>query len=471
MTTMIDQSLSVDDVSDLIADAFDWGIHLAGFYELRHVYTGLEGQPAYRGLNRLQPILDLFDAKVRIATTVNASTLYSGGMFDLSNDPVVIEAPGVADGRYWSIQALGPNIDWFFMAGSQFTGNGPQRYVIVGPRWRGLLPAGFAGTEVVRSPSDAFVLTVRVAVTSRTEQDLAGARAAVTGVRAAPLSLWHAGGGRVPDLVDQPIVKSDYATFPRMDLIADIGKSMTAIDYRQLLSLVINDPSMTRRSDSVKEREALANLARLGLRPGTCFDPSQITDEQREVIDRGFARARTDARQAFEKTQVDMSGWKLQSSLFYDDLDYRAKAGANDVAWGTPVPFQSHTIGYLFDDAEGFPLDGANCYTITFDVEDLPPVTEFWELPVYDSQGYFIENSENRYSATSYLARAGEYAVRDGKLTFYLQAERPSDSDLARNWLPVSATDGFQIAARFYGPLAQLIDGTYPMPPVVRAGA
>ena len=28
MTTMIDQSLSVDDVSDLIADAFDWGIKI-----------------------------------------------------------------------------------------------------------------------------------------------------------------------------------------------------------------------------------------------------------------------------------------------------------------------------------------------------------------------------------------------------------------------------------------------------------
>lgn len=468
MSPMIDPALTPDDLARLTADAFDWGINLAGFYELRHVYAGMEGQPAYRGINRVQPILDLFDAKVRYATTVNASTLYSGGMFDVSDEPVVVEAPAVHDGRYWSVQALDPHVDWFFMAGSQFTGNDAQRYVIVGPRWRGTLPDGFTGTEIVRAPSDTFALTVRVAVTTRTDEDMAGARAVVSGVRAAPLTLWLSNGGRVPALEDQPVVKGAYATFPRMDAIADIGKSMTGVDYLQLLSLVLSDPTMTSRCDSVKERDTVARLAGLGLRPGVDFEPERLTDVQREAIERGFAQARIDAREAFEKTQIDMNGWRLQSSLFYDDLDYRSKAGANDVAWGTPVPYQSHTIGYLFEDSDGRPLDGADRYTITFDVNNLPPVTEFWELPVYDVQGYFIDNSENRYSATSYLCDAGVYHTDRGRLTFYLQAECPDDPDQARNWLPVSADGGFQLAARFYGPRTPLIDGSYPMPSAVR---
>lgn len=464
----IDSSLSGEEVAALTEEAFYWGLNIAGYYELRHVYTQMEGQPAYRGVNRMQPQMNLFDAKIRFATTVNASTLYNGGTFDTSKEPIVVEIPAVTDGRYWSVQAMDQNVTTFFKAGSQFTGNAPQRYVIVGPEWHGDLPAGFKGTEIVKASSDSFTIAVRVGVTTRDDADLAAARATVSGVQAAPLSLWAANGGRVPPLAEQPVVKGDYRSFPRMDQISDIGKSMTAIDYLQLLSLSINDPSLTLRSDSVKETETLDRLSRLGLEEGTIFDPAQVTDEQKVSIDEGFARARKAAKSAFESTQIDMNGWRLQSSLYFDDLDYVAKAGADDVAWGTPVPYDSHTIAYVFDDSEGRPLDGRNRYTLTFDVNNLPPTTEFWELPVYDSAGYFIDNPINRYSTTSELLKAGQYSVVDGKLTFYLQPDPPADPEQARNWLPTSRDDGFQLAARFYGATTGLIDGSYPMPGIVR---
>nr|WP_240988653.1 DUF1254 domain-containing protein [Cupriavidus taiwanensis] len=48
------------------------------------------------------------------------------------------------------------------MVGSQFTGNAAQRYLIVGPDWKGTLPGGFRGTEVVRARSNAFSITLRV---------------------------------------------------------------------------------------------------------------------------------------------------------------------------------------------------------------------------------------------------------------------------------------------------------------------
>ena len=122
---------------------------------------------------------------------------------------------------------------------------------------------------------------------------------------------------------------------------------------------------------------------------------------------------------------------------------------------------------YVFDDAVGQKLDGARTYTLTFDTKALPPVTEFWELPIYDAFGYFIDNPANRYSVTSYLFQAGAYAVKDGKLTFYLQSTPPADPDQARNWLPTPAGGNFQLAARFYGPTTPLIDGSYTMPRIV----
>jgi len=194
------------------------------------------------------------------------------------------------------------------------------------------------------------------------------------------------------------------------------------------------------------------------------LDPAKLSPAQVAAAQAGFDLARKKAKAALDASLIDMNGWRLQSSLFYDDLDYVAKAGADDVAWGTPVPYQSHSIAYVFRDSHGAPLDGNRRYTLTLDLANLPPVTEFWELPVYDSAGYFIPNALNRYSATSYLLASGAYAVRDNRVTFYLQPDRPTDPDQARNWLPTARGDTFQLAARFYGPMAPLVDGSYPMP-------
>jgi hypothetical protein len=252
-----------------------------------------------------------------------------------------------------------------------------------------------------------------------------------------------------------------------MKQIADTARAMTPMDYFQLLSLAINDATITKRTDSVREVETLKRLGRIGLRDGTVFDPDKLTAAQRSLLEKAFTDARVTARKAMSGALVDMNGWKLQSSLFYDDNDYPARAGAVDVAWGTPVPYRSHTIGYVFDDAKGAKLDGAKRYTLTFDVDALPPVTEFWELPVYDGFGYFVDNPINRYSATSYLYKVGAYAVKNGKLTFYLQSEKPANEDEARNWLPTPKSGPFQLAARFYGPTTGLVDGSYPMPRIV----
>ena len=468
-TVGFDAGLTSAEIEALTRDAFYWGLNIAGFYELRFVYTQFEGQPAFRGVNRMQANDNLMDASVRYATTVNASTLYAGGMFDVSREPLVIEAPAVSEKRYWSIQAGDQNANWFLLVGSQFTGNGAQRYLIVGPRWRGRIPAAFRATEIVRATSDSFTLAVRVAVTTRDAADMAGARKVVHGVTGAPLSQWVANGGKVPPLAEQPIVKGNYRTFPRMRQIVDYGRTMSAPDYLQLLSLAINDATLTRRTDSVKETTTLARLAKLGLREGALLDPAKLTPAQVAAAQAGFDAARRIAKAALKASLVDMNGWQLQSSLFHDDLDYVTKAGADDVAWGTPVPYQSHTIGYLFQDSAGRPLDGNRRYTITFDLADLPPVTEFWELPVYDSAGYFISNPLNRYSVTSYQLAAGAFAVKNGRVTFYLQADRPGDPEKLRNWLPTGRDDTFQLAARFYGPMAPVVDGSYPMPKVERA--
>lgn len=469
VTSPIDPALQADEIRQLTKEAFFWGMQQVGFYELRYQFTQNERNPAFRGVNRVQHNRQLFTAKQRFATTPNASTLYSGGSFDLSNEPILIDAQAVTQDRYWSIQAADQYAHWYFFVGSPFTGNGAQRYLIVGPDWQGKLPEGLRATQVIRAPSNAMSLTLRLAVKDvNSGEDLAAAGKIMDGVFMAPLSVWEKNGNKPATLDQQPVVKGNYRTFPRMAEISDLTKTMTPLDYLQLTSLVINDPAMTKRGDSLKEVQTLQRLTRLGLREGSLFDPSGVTAEQKKAIEAGFYEARNEARRAVDSGLLDMNGWKLQTSLFYSENDYVLRAGAAEIAWGSPVPFESHTIGFGLVDANGAALEGDHAYTLTFDLDNLPPVTDFWEMPLYDDYGYFVDNPINRYSVTSYQLKNGDLLVENNKLTLYLQRDRPKDPKQARNWLPTPREGQFRLAPRFYGPTSPLIDGSYAMPKIIR---
>jgi hypothetical protein len=163
---------------------------------------------------------------------------------------------------------------------------------------------------------------------------------------------------------------------------------------------------------------------------------------------------------------TDMNGWKLTSSWNADYDDYPVMGYWGLAALFGPIPYYSHTTAATYTDADGQPLDAAHRYTLTFDVKNLPPVTDFWEIAMYDPNGYFIDNELNRYAVNSYMYQNGDFVVKNGQLTFYLQQDKPTDPDQAKNWLP--AAGKFHLPVRFYGPTAPVIDGSYAMPKVVR---
>ena len=74
-------------------------------------------------------------------------------------------------------------------------------------------------------------------------------------------------------------------------------------------------------------------------------------------------------------------------------------------------------------DPKGRALSGEHRYTITFDLNDMPPVTEFWEIPLYDREGYFYDNPIDRYSINSYMLKRGKLHTADGGASFiYIQS-------------------------------------------------
>ena len=162
-----------------------------------------------------------------------------------------------------------------------------------------------------------------------------------------------------------------------------------------------------------------------------------------------------------------MNGWGLIRNSGGFETRWMDRAIIADAAWAAPDKNISHSGAFLFTDSEGKLLNGKNKYTMTFDMNNLPPVTEFWSIPLYDANGYFVANEINRYTVNSFMLESGELVVKEGKLVVYIQAEKPNDPEQAKNWLP-APVNGMRFTARFYGPYVPLTDGSYKMPKAIK---
>jgi len=459
-------TLTPDEARSIAKEAFLWGMHPVAIYHLRYNFVQNEKSPRFVGVNRLSWDRRPMKALPRIATTPNATTLYGVGFLDLSKEPAVVTVAEVKD-RYWSVQFHDNYARWWHMIGSQFDAPGPVRRLLIGPNWSGDLPDGFVGADIVRSPSNFAGVLARVVLTDDTAEDLALVNSIQDRFTVMSLSAWIAAGRKDVKAEDVPMTKGDYPTYPGMETVAEPGK-LSGVDFLRWVSLVLNDPSFTKQTDGHKEISALARFERLGLKTGSPFDPATLTPEIVAAIEGGIEDGKKDALAlSNEGAGVERNGWDFSSDLDYRDTDWRQRARYGLIAVLAPVPSRSHVGTFCMKDSAGRPLSGEHRYTITFDLANMPPVTEFWEMPLYDNDGYFYDNPIDRYSLNSYMLARGKLHTADGKLVIYVQHDEPTDAAQRQNWLP-APQDGFRFTARFYGPSTSLIDGSYDMPGVVR---
>jgi len=456
--------LTPAEARSIAKEVFLWGMHPVAIYHLRYNFAQNEKSPRYVGINRLSWDRKPQKALPRIVTTPNSTTLYGFAMLDLSKEPVVITVPGIKD-HYWSIQLYDNYARWWHMIGSQFNAPGPVRRLLIGPNWSGKLPAGFAGADIVQSPSDFAGLLARVALTDDSDDELKVVNGIQDHITVISLGQWIAAGRKDVKAEDVPLTKGDYLTYPGMETVKEPGK-LKGVDFLRWVSLVLNDTSFTKQTDGHKEIEAFARFKRLGLKAGETFDPEKLAPAIKAAVEEGIEDGRKDVLALLAKgVGVHRNGWEFFTDLGYKDTDWRQRALGGLIAILGPVPSRSHTPALCLKDSEGRPLSGEYRYTITFDLNDMPPVTEFWEIPLYDREGYFYDNPIDRYSLNSYMLKRGKLHAEGGKLVIYVQHDEPTDPKQRQNWLP-APKGGFQFAARFYGPYTPLIDGSYNMPGV-----
>jgi len=207
----------------------------------------------------------------------------------------------------------------------------------------------------------------------------------------------------------------------------------------------------------------LARFVPLGLGP----DADALDEAQRTVLQDALDPVLPRLRKA-QSGATTSSGWvqmPLVEGSFGDDHLARALVALKYIGM---LESREATYPLAWHDASGRKLDGSGCYTLRFAPGNLPPVDAFWSLTMYDSRDYMlVGNPIDRYAIGDRTPALRHDA--DGGLTLYIQHARPEGEAAQANWLPAPEGD-FYLCLRAYVPRAEMLDGRYALPALVRTG-
>ena len=150
--------ISPDDARAIAKEATIYGFPLVDSYRIQHSYFVDRNSPEYKAAwNTIVNTARVFTPDDKAIQTPNSDTPYSFIGADLRAEPLVLTAPEIDKGRYYSVQFIDMYTFDFAYVGSRATGNGAGDFLLAGPDWKGAKPEGIK--EVIRSETEfAFAL-------------------------------------------------------------------------------------------------------------------------------------------------------------------------------------------------------------------------------------------------------------------------------------------------------------------------
>lgn len=382
-------------------------------------------QPA--AVNRFVHGRDLATPASRAITTPNNDTLYSSAWLDLTAGPATLTLPASGK-RYLSVAVLDMYTDNDAILGTRTLGGEGGTFTLVGPKQPG------SGPNLVRVATPHAWVLARTLVDG--EADLAAAHAVQDGI----------------------VLKGPATAAPP----AVAARSAPAGDYfASAQALLASDPPRP------EDLGLFRRVAALGLGPASGFDPKRFNAGELAQIEAGVAEAKAMIfGNAGRQTFID--GWsypRANLGLFGQDYLFRAMVALGGLAALTPV--EAMYMRAQGEDGGGrFTGDGLHRLTMPANL----PLDGFWSLTMYEAtpQGQFFltQNPIKRYAIgdrTGGLKRAP-----DGSLDIWIGRADPG-GERSANWLPAPAQGPFAMTLRAYLPRAEMLDGRFRFPPVVKA--
>ncbi len=384
------------------------------------------------------------DDKFTAVVTPNADTLYSTAWLDLSEEPIVLTLP--SSNRYYLAPLLSAWTEVIASPGTRTTGNDRQEIVIIGPRWKGTVPANL---QQVKSPTNNVWLLGRIQTNGK--NDYVHIHNLQDEWELTPLSYY--GKGYIPPsnvtvntMVDRQMAPVDQVT------------QMSAREFYTHLAeeMKLNPPLAADAAMVVKMRS-------IGINPGGSFNYEKLSPALQRAMEVGYADGNKRLRAEVAPSMSVENGWMTGSVLGaygdkYFDRAFVALTGAGANLKEDAVYYRA------VSDSSGQRFNGRNKYVLRFSKKQLPPVNGFWSLSMYNSKNFFVKNYMNKFAVGD---RDHLSFNADGSLDLYVQAQSPGKGKES-NWLPAPTDEEFNLVMRLYWPKQTVLNGGWKIPAVDR---
>ena len=432
------------DAQSIAKQAYIYGVPMVAQYKTMYAFSVDKGNPQYKGpFNSILNFARVFTPADTAFVTPNSDTPYSFGGLDLRAEPAVITIPKMEKNRYFVFQLMDLYTFNFAYIGSRTTGNDGGTYLIAGPGWKG---------EVPKNISKAFSAeTEFVSVVGRTQlfnpADLPNVKKIQAGYKIEPLHEFTRAAAPPPaPAIDwpKPISQADQTSLAFFNQMAFL-----------LQFCVPPHPS---------EAELRQSFAEIGIVPGKPFDASYLSPEVQAALKAGI----DDGQKAIDTSRAATGG---KTDTLFGTREYLKNnflARATGTQMGIGANSRDEALYPILDkDVDGQPLDGSKGqYTLHFAKGQFPPVNAFWSLTMYNLPSQLlVKNPIDRYLINSPMLPHLKLDL-DGGLTIYIQADSPGGGKQA-NWLP-APKGPFMMAARYYWPKSELLNGDWKSPAVQR---
>jgi len=439
--------LSQEEVIKIAREAYVYALPLVIMDLTKKQSTNFyPGNRIYAPVNVFNHSSQFPDASFRSVVRPNADTYYSTAMLDLTDEPVVLSLPDTK-GRYYMMPMLDAYTNVFASPGTRTTGDKAGDYLITGPQWKGVVPEGM---KEIKAPTNLVWIIGRTQVNNKED----GRRVVVplqNKYELIPMSKW----GKAYKIPTHGI---EDTTIPKGDPNSVVVKMSIEDYFTHVNTLLYLDPP------PAADNEALERFASIGVGPGLKFNIMSFDDSTKSLLRNIPKEVFAGFKMEISKPKQDLiNGWTVHKGLGAYGTDYAKRAFVSYMGLGANLSEDAIYPGCAVD-ADGNALNGANNYVLHFDKGKTPPANAFWSLTMYSEDGYFVDNSINRYTLGD---RSKLKTNADGSVDIYIQHTAPS-KDKMENWLP-SPKENFNLLLRVYWPKEEMISGKWEAPAVKKA--
>jgi len=432
--------------------AYLWGWPMVNMINRRNRITQAPRPGLMGGILPVAPrgqigmLNDYIEPSETFVTCPNQDVVYGLGFFSLDEEPVVAQVPDFGD-RFWVYALYDQRTDQFGHVGKPYQTK-PGFYLLVGPRWQGLKPAGI--TEIIRCPTALANAIPRIfqddtaedkkAIQSTINQvvfyplkDFNGQMKTIEWAKLPPIpappSSEGAEGGETKWVIPEKFFDQFGEVLAGVDPLP--GEEALYAQFRLLMDLAAKDPEL-----------------------GKLLVQTAVQAED-EII-RPFFQWKYNGHPAG-------NGWNRSTNNAQFGIDYYNRTGTSKSNMFDNRPNETQYF-YTDNDGAGNQLTGSGNYEITFAAGQEPPVNGFWSLTLYNDKHLFHANDLKRYSLGTKNKNLKRNA--DGSLTLYAGAKSPG-GDKEMNWLP--APDGhFSLYIRAYWGKEPILDESWQPPKIAK---